>query len=410
VAIAAIVVLALLSSVYILSHQRLSWPLDRTYTINAAFTTVVAVAPGLGEPVNVAGVRVGQIAGASARDGRGVLRMEIDPHKLPRIYANAHAVLRPNTPLKDMQVDIDPGAPPAPALASGGTIPVSRTTAPIDADELLRGLDADTRTWLQSLISALDRGTRGRARDLNALLRKLGPTTAQVRRIGDLLASRRRQLAGLVHNLATLTRAAGGKDREIGQVVESGNATFAALASQDAALRASIARLPGTLADAGRTLRDTTTFARAVPPTLDALMPTTRRLSATLRSSRQLLPGITLLPLEQVPPFIAALQPLAPQLPPTISDLSSATPPLTSAFGVLEQVSNEIAYNPPGGSSYLFWLAWFAHNSNSVLSTEDAHGAVFRGLGLVSCSTLSQPGAGAIAGLITATSTCPPTP
>ena len=35
--------------------------------------------------------------------------MEIDPGKLTRVYNDAHAMLVPNTPLKDMQIDIAPG-------------------------------------------------------------------------------------------------------------------------------------------------------------------------------------------------------------------------------------------------------------------------------------------------------------
>jgi phospholipid/cholesterol/gamma-HCH transport system substrate-binding protein len=66
--------------------------------------------------------------------------MEIDPHKLPRLYRDAQANLVPNTPLKDMQVNIAPGSPGAGALPHEGTIPASQTTSPIDSDELLAQL------------------------------------------------------------------------------------------------------------------------------------------------------------------------------------------------------------------------------------------------------------------------------
>ena len=67
--------------------------------------------PGLGEPVLVAGVHVGEIAGTSLANGQGVIHMDIDPAKLPHLYRDATAELVPNTPLKDMQVDIQPGTP-----------------------------------------------------------------------------------------------------------------------------------------------------------------------------------------------------------------------------------------------------------------------------------------------------------
>jgi phospholipid/cholesterol/gamma-HCH transport system substrate-binding protein len=64
---------------------------------------------------------------------------------------------------------------------------------------------------------------------------------------------------------------------------------------------------------------------------------------------------------------------------------------LSVAFAGLTYVANELGHNPPGNDEgYLYWLAWFAHNGASVTSTQDAHGAVLRGLGLVSCDTLRE--------------------
>src|SRR5439155_1329533 len=69
--------------------------------------------------------------------------------------------------------------------------------------------------------------------------------------------------------------------------------------------------------------------------------------------------------------------------------VDSTTPGLVDAGHALNHVVNELAYNPPGKEEgYLFWLPWFVHNSNSVVSIEDAHGAAFRGLVLFGCSSV----------------------
>src|SRR5436305_6827352 len=115
---------------FILLNQRLPDPFQHYYAVKAAFTTAAAVEPGLGEPVNVAGVRVGQIDGTSLSDGRAIIHMSIDPAQLPVIYRNAHADLVPKTPLKDMEVNIWPGDRSAGRLAAGGTIPVGETLSP----------------------------------------------------------------------------------------------------------------------------------------------------------------------------------------------------------------------------------------------------------------------------------------
>ena len=85
-------------------------------------------------------------------------------------------------------------------------------------------------------------------------------------------------------------------------------------------------------------------------------------------------------------PLVRTARPVARDLAPAVHDLGLATPQLSSAFGVLDRVANQLAYDAPGPvRPYLFWLAWFAHNGNSVLSTGDAHAAVFRAESIFSC-------------------------
>lgn len=388
----ALVALALLGSAcgfFILLNQRLPNPFQNFYAINGAFPTAAGVVAGLGEPVNVAGVRVGQITGTSLRDGQAIIHMQIDPGKVPHLYRDAHADLIPNTPLKDMQVDIAPGDPSAGVLRSGDTIPVGQTLSPIDSDELLSALDTDTRTWLASLLTSLGQGTAGRGPDIRALLRALGPTAAQARQITQLLAARRTELAAIVHNFGRLTEAVNAKDGQLRTAVVAGDQAISALASQNAALRQSVSRLPGTLATARGTLHDLTGFANALGPTATALVPTAKSLPATLRNSRTVFQGAALLPLQEIRPFVKASAPLSKALTPLAADLRIEVPDLIKAFKVLAYSTNELAYNPGGRNpGFLYWLAWFAHNSASFISTSDANGPVWRTLLVASCRGL----------------------
>jgi phospholipid/cholesterol/gamma-HCH transport system substrate-binding protein len=66
--------------------------------------------------------------------------------------------------------------------------------------------------------------------------------------------------------------------------------------------------------------------------------------------------------------------------------------PLKRIAGVLNRVTNELVYVPGGrDQGYLYWLAWFGHNLDSIVSTQDSQGSVIRGLTLVSCSSGAQP-------------------
>jgi phospholipid/cholesterol/gamma-HCH transport system substrate-binding protein len=389
----ALVLVGTVCGFFILLNQRLPNPFQTFFPVNATFPTAAAVVPGLGEPVNVAGVHVGQITGVSLKGGQGVIHMEIDPSKLPgqRLYRNAHADLVPNTPLMDMQVNISPGSSNAGTLPHDGTIGVAQTTSPVNADELLSSLDADTRSWFTSLITELNDGTAGRGRDIRALLHTVGPTSAELRQIGDLLAQRRGELAQIVHNLGVLSKAVSQKDAQLQTVVRAGDQTVSALAGQDVALRDSINRLPSTLQTTRTTLTDVAGLANVLGPTATALVPTAKRLPTTLRDTRTLFEGAALLPLKEIPPFVKVVLPLARQLPPLTADLGKEVPALLTSFKVLAYVTNEVAYNPGGKNpGFLYWISWFAHNADSFISTSDANGPVWRTVVLATCPGLKS--------------------
>jgi phospholipid/cholesterol/gamma-HCH transport system substrate-binding protein len=61
-----------------------------------------------------------------------------------------------------------------------------------------------------------------------------------------------------------------------------------------------------------------------------------------------------------------------------------------SVFGVLNNLFDTLAYNPPGNEEgYLFWTAWANHNAPFVFNSQDAHGPIRRGMFLVDCGSLS---------------------
>ena len=300
-------------------------------------------------------------------------------------------MLVPNTPLKDMQVDLYPGRPPARVMGEDDVIPVAHTQVPVDSDELTAAMDADTRSFFQLLAIGVDRGTRGRGADVRAALRSLGPTAEQMELIGAAIAARRHELRRLVHNLAVLGRAVEDEDSELARLVVNAERTLGTLAREEDALQASVARLPATLSAVRASLRSTTRLSRQLAPTLDSLLPTVRRLPGTLETVRPLLDEAAPTLREHVRPLVREAQPLADDLTPLTRDLSHVTPDLVSAFRVLTYVGNELAYNPPGDNEgFLFWTAWFAHNAASVVSIEDAHGAVMHGLGILDCRTAAE--------------------
>jgi phospholipid/cholesterol/gamma-HCH transport system substrate-binding protein len=376
--------------------------------VSAELENSIALTPGLNQPVNVAGVRIGDVVGVTLRNGRAVVKMSIDPHKLPRVYANATAVMVPNTGAKDMQVNLTPGHSPAPVLRHGAMIPVGQTSVPLNSDDLTDALDTDTRAWFDTLVNGFGTGTRGRTADLKGLIRALGPTSVQTRQLADALIGRRQAISRLVHNLQVLSTATAAKDSQLAQVVDAGNSTLGAIGSQDQALRQAVNGLPSTLAKAQTTLNHAAAFSKGLGPTLTALVPgglgptpstnsdAARRLVAAVRATGSLVSTATPIIQNDARPLVRALRPVANDLSPALTNLTKFAPYMGGAFQVVNYVLNELAYNPPGSNEgFLFWLTWFLHNSDSFLSTQDANGAAWRGLVLVSCSSLDRtPGLG----------------
>src|SRR3954449_1212864 len=84
--ILALVVVAAVSGTWILVNQRLQTPFDHSYRVRAEFASTAGLSPGLGNPVDVSGVRVGSIGSVKLADGRAQVELRIDPRKLPHVY------------------------------------------------------------------------------------------------------------------------------------------------------------------------------------------------------------------------------------------------------------------------------------------------------------------------------------
>ncbi len=385
-------VISTVVGIYILDHQRLRLPGQERYKVRIALANATALTPGFGQPLTVAGVKVGIVDDVQLRDGTAVVTASVDPHRLPKVYANARASLVPGTPSKDMQVDMDPGTPDHKELGAA-VIPVSRTQLPVDSDELTTALDEDTREYLTTALRAAAIGLDGRGKDLRALFRALRPTLGQVRRINTALAARDEDLRRLVHNLDLLGGSFAAERPALQQLIRGGARALGASARNDAELGAGLSLLPRTLEAAQRTLVSGREAADRVPPTLTALTPATRNSPKALDATQPVTDKSLPLLRDQLRPVVRQAQPLARSLRPTVRRLTASTPDLTRVFAVLRYLTNELVHDPGADRSYLFWLAWLGHNANSAAAQRDGNGAVLRGLSVYSCNALTSSGA-----------------
>jgi phospholipid/cholesterol/gamma-HCH transport system substrate-binding protein len=236
--------------------------------------------------------------------------------------------------------------------------------------------------------------------------------------VNGAFASRRRELARLIHNYGSSVTELAKRDRELSTLVEAQSQALERWSSEDANISAAVAQLPSTLRSLESALVKVDELGQAIPPGLNAMRPVVRQLHLTNLQvrpfAREAMPIIR----DQVRPFVRAARPFVRNVRPAARNLANASPDVREAFRGINRFFNMGAYNPNGkepvpgdpaaagqrDEGLLFWLGWVAHLSNSVFSTGDVAGPFRRITATASCSTFqslvnNEPAAGALLNL-----------
>jgi phospholipid/cholesterol/gamma-HCH transport system substrate-binding protein len=226
-------------------------PFANPYEFHAVFKDVNNLKPK--SPVRIAGVDVGKVKSVEpVEEGDGAARvtMELEDKGLP-IKKDAELKIRPRIFLEgNFFIDLEPGSPSGAELDSGGTIPVTRTAAPVQIGDILTALQSDTRSDLQTFLREYSKGlANGGAEGFNQAIEYWEPAYRNSALANDatlgqdpdrdlqrVLSGQRRTFAALVED-----------ERALKDLITSFNVTAGALAREDAALAASIPALRDTL-------------------------------------------------------------------------------------------------------------------------------------------------------------------
>ncbi len=398
-AIIALVIGAILVTGFIFLHQPSFTFLKNYYVVRAAFSSAAAVTSGQGQTINIAGVQVGDVGGVQLENGHAVVTMDIFPKYGP-IYRNATVLLRPRTPLKDMYLELNPGTKSAGEVPNGGFLGVGATNPDVNFADILQSLDADTRGYLLLLLSG-GAGAFGqhsvtnsapdavRVAQLRGIFKRFAPLNRDTAEFTRLLAQRQRDIRGSIHGLQAVTTSLGRVDTQLASLITASNTNFAAISSQSANLEKALQLFPSTLNTTAVTFRKLRRFALASGAAAVADLPFAKALPGALRASQPLFKDTTPVLLNQIRPFVVAIQPVAKSLKPAAIKLAKSAPPLTSALGVLNTLFNTLAYQPKGSEQgYLFWGSWLSHIVDTLARRQDSQGAALNGLFMGTCVEL----------------------
>jgi phospholipid/cholesterol/gamma-HCH transport system substrate-binding protein len=393
IAIIALVIAGIVVAGVILANQRAAFPAwvpifgEDRFELRAEFATAQAVTPGQGQAVDIAGIQVGDITGVDLEDGRAVVDMEVENQYASLIHEDASLLLRPKTGLQDMVIEVDTGTSEG-RVEEGSTIPLASTLPNVNPDEILASLDADTQNFLVLLLAGAGEGLKGRGTQLSAALRRFEPTARDIARINSGLAIRRESVRRAIHNFGVLSAELGENDQQLAEFVDSSNAVLSSFADQEASVRATLQELPPALRETNGALGSANRFALAAKPALRDLLPGARALAPALRKVRPFLTN-TVAPIrDQIRPFTVQVRDPIHNIRLASKALGDGTPGLNTGFTRLNQGLNALAFNPDGAEEgYLFYVPWLNHNTNSMFTTQDAHGPARRGLVMTSCNT-----------------------
>jgi phospholipid/cholesterol/gamma-HCH transport system substrate-binding protein len=250
------------------------------YELKATFTNSANIS--LKSPVRIAGVEVGKVI-KSERDGDATtITFTVDDTGRP-IHENAFATVKPRIFLEgNFFIDLDPGSPGSPELASDGTIPISHTSTAVQIDEVLTALQSPVRADLGRLLESYGKALTHEpteAEDMDQLPQvrglsggqalnktfqyggEAGKYSSQV--TNAFLGTQKHDLARLVSGSARAFNAFSSDQAALQGLIDNFNVFTGALANQSENIKTTVDRLAPTLKTARTSL---VSLDRSLPP------------------------------------------------------------------------------------------------------------------------------------------------
>ncbi|KAA9156528.1 MCE family protein [Amycolatopsis acidicola] len=219
--------------------------------ISALFDKAVGLYAG--STVRVLGVQVGRISSVTPQGGDVRVDMQVDAGV--RIPANAGAVVVAPSLVSDRYVQLTPGYRGGPLMASGTLIPRTRTSTPMEIDDLYSNLDklstalgpqgANSDGALSDLLNTAAKNLDGNGKNLNDTVTELSDLSRSLNDSkGDLFST--------VRNLQSFTTALADSDNQVDQFYRNLDDVTGFLAQDSGNLGGALSSLAGALTDVRR--------------------------------------------------------------------------------------------------------------------------------------------------------------
>jgi virulence factor Mce-like protein len=243
-----------------LAYTKFANPFAHKYTVHATFANANGLQPG--SLVRIAGVNVGTVTSITQEPGcksastpnacqAADVTMNITNQGLP-IHDDARFAIRPRIFLEgNFFVDVSPGTPEAPVAPDNYTFPIQQGVEPVQFDQVLTGLQDNTRQNLQTLLQQYGTAVKQGGPSFNKSIQYWLPAYEYSSIVAhDALGIQPHDLSNWIAAQGDVSGAFDTHPQNLESLITDFNTTANAFARQNTALEQTVAQLPRTLSAA----------------------------------------------------------------------------------------------------------------------------------------------------------------
>ncbi len=233
--ILAALVMASIIGVMASINVKFAAPWTHTHTVTAQVTDADGIS--VSSDVRIAGRLAGQVTAITAKGDHSEVIFHVDENNWP-LPRDTTAKVRLATLLGQKYIQLDPGQDRSHSLAENAMIPLPRTRAVVDFDQLLNTFDQDTRNHLTSLIRTAGASVQGQEGTIQQLIPDLRDLSVHSQVPTEVLASHDADINNILINLGTTADTLNAARDDLAGVIDNSNRITATLATANgAALR-----------------------------------------------------------------------------------------------------------------------------------------------------------------------------
>jgi virulence factor Mce-like protein len=203
-------------------------PFSSQYHVSAVFPDAEGVIPD--SSVTIGGALAGRVEQVSLTPQGAKVTMRLLDRWQHTVHRDATAQVRIKSLLGERFVNIDPGTPGQPLLASDSTI-TQRGTLSVELTDVLSMLDQPTRASLGVLLGSLGTATDGRGGDVNTAIRDLRTLVTDLQPLTGTFQHRSDDVQHLIAQADTVTRDLAAQQGALGGLITNANTAFGSLDS-----------------------------------------------------------------------------------------------------------------------------------------------------------------------------------